>query len=384
MKGIKINKLFIVLTFLSLLFALLQGGLLPYLLFYSLFFLFIISFFYIYIISKTLYVKVDAEQSYFSAGDNTECTTEINCTMTIPIPYVEVKNSDSDEVVTLTMNENTWINKKINFHSRGIYDVGTVYLKAFDVLNIVSFYKKEDLSTKLKVYPKVYQINSLSGGGKDVFINTFDKTVSNEDQFTIKDVRKYRNGDSLKKVHWKLSAKHNELYVKNADTISGEELILFMDMNKNNYSYDMLGKAEEAVVDISMSIIHYMIQRDMNLNIFINSDSLTSYKVYVKEDFNSLMELMVNMKSNGSLDLSTFMKEQCYKLPKVNKLVIVTAALNETLSNNLISYKKQGYNLSVFFYLKDTEAESHKNILKSWGIDCIDFDSVYKISEVSS
>jgi uncharacterized protein (DUF58 family) len=382
MKGIKVNKIFIASTFFSLLFAMLQGGLLPYLLFYSLFFLLIISFSYIFIISKTLYVKVDAEQSYFSAGDNTECITEINCTMTMPIPYVSVKSSHSDEVVTLTMNENTWINKKINFHSRGIYDVGTVYLKAFDVLNIVSFHKKEDLNTKLKVYPKVHQINNLSGGGKDVFINTFDKTVSTEDQFTIKDVRKYRNGDSLKKVHWKLSAKHNELYVKNADTISGEELILFMDMNKNNYSYDELGKAEEAVVDISMSIINYMIQREMNLNIFINSDSLTSYKVSVKEDFNSLMELMVNMKSNGVLDLSTFMKEQCYKLPKVNKIVIVTATLTESLSNSLISYKKQGYNLSVFYYLKDVEAESYKSTLKSWGINCLNFDSIYKLSEV--
>jgi uncharacterized protein (DUF58 family) len=309
----------------------------------------------------------------------------------ITVLYIETKNCNyadknniCDEVITLTIEENAWLNRKISFYSRGIYDLGTISIKAYDIFRIISFYKKQDLNIKLKVYPKIYDIKKLPGGGKDLFINTLDKTVSNEDQFTIKDVRKYRTGDSLKRVHWKLSAKHNELYVKNSDTTSGEEIAILMDMKKENYDYDSFGKAEEAVVDFSMSIVNYIVRREinMNTNIFMNSNKITSFQVRDKEEFNSLMELMVNLKSDGLMDLESFIQEQCYKLHKVNQIITIIAKLTISFTNSVIGLKSQGYNISVFFYLEDSEAEQCEIMLRKWGINCLNIVNMCKISEV--
>jgi hypothetical protein len=64
---IKINKLFIILTLLSILFAYAVGGLFPFLLFYTLITILIITSIYMLIIAKSIYFNVVVEQGYYSA-----------------------------------------------------------------------------------------------------------------------------------------------------------------------------------------------------------------------------------------------------------------------------------------------------------------------------
>jgi hypothetical protein len=336
------------------------------------------------IIKNSLTLKVVIDQGYYSSGDSVECITQINSdNFMLPIPYVEVRsnafstNSDClGELVTITTDENKWINNRLVFYCRGIYDLGTVSVKAYDLFNFISFTKQEDMNIKVKVYPKIYDIPKIFGGGKDIFMETLDKNISNEDPFTIKDVRKYRSGDSLKKVHWRLSAKHNELYVKNSDTVSGEEISLFLDMGKENYKLSSNGSVEEALVDISMSIINYMRKKDISINIFMNSLNLTSFKVTSTDDFNSLMELMVNIKSNGIMPIEEFIQHQCYRLHKINKIIAVTSKVHKAFANNMINLKTQGYSISVFYYLTDQESSNYNEMLKNWGITCISFENI--------
>ena len=50
----------------------------------------------------------------------------------------------------------------------------------------------------------------------------------------IIDIREYVSGDSLKTVHWKVSAKKDELYVKERGDTTQERTMLLLELNKND------------------------------------------------------------------------------------------------------------------------------------------------------
>jgi len=84
-----------------------------------------------------------------------------------------------------------------------------------DYLGIVKFVHEPISIKEITVYPRLIKLDSLKL--KTDYLSE-SHALSNsrfENTLTFSDVRKYTYGDSMKKIHWKLSSKMNELLVKN-------------------------------------------------------------------------------------------------------------------------------------------------------------------------
>ena len=378
---VSFNKPFIILLVLSLIFGLAYGGILFYYIFYSMFFMLIANSIYIAIVNYYVNIEIIFGADYLYAGDKATCTTILKCDVYLPIPYVEIKSTVFEtasaeytgQLVTLTTEENQWIKNEIAFNKRGIYNLGKVDLKIKDVFNVIELKKNIDIKKYVKVYPKVYEIISLISGGKDIFRDSIDFKGNNEDQFTVKDVRKYRQGDSLKRIHWKLSARYGELYVKNFESISGEEAVVFVDLNKKNNDYDAFGIYEEKVIDIAVSIINMMRKKDIQTKVYVNSKVPREFNILCKEDFNSLLEYFVNQQSDGELDFSEYLQENYYKIHRVNKIVAITCRIDEKVVSNIIGIKSSGYSIALYHSLEEKKDMVLEEELKLNGVDCIGF-----------
>ena len=378
---VKFKKSFAILLIFSLILGLTYGGVLFYYTFYSMFFVLITNVIYIVIINYYLKIEVNFKADYLYAGDTADCTTILKCDFDIPVPYIEIRSAVFEtafteypaQLVSLTTEENQWIRNSIVFHKRGIYNLGKVDLKIRDVFNVIEIRKNINTKDYVKVYPKIYEMMSLSSGGKDIFRDSIDFKGNNEDQFTIRDVRKYREGDSLKKIHWKLSARYGELYVKNFESISGEEVIIFVDMNKKNKDYDIYGIYEEKVVDIAISFINMMRKKDIQTKVYINSKVPREFNILCKEDFNSLLEYFINQESDSELDFSEYIHENYYKVHRVNKLLAVTCKIDEKVVSNIISIKNSGYSIALYHSFEENKDIQLAQELKTRGIECLGF-----------
>lgn len=95
-----------------------------------------------------------------------------------------------------------------------------------DMLNIVSSTKKDEVSWVLTVMPENIEIDGIinvnSIGESDI---ASDK--KGYDGNEIVDIREYRPGDKLQKIHWKLSIKKDDLLVKeNGESLENSIIIL--------------------------------------------------------------------------------------------------------------------------------------------------------------
>jgi hypothetical protein len=376
---ISVNKNFAIMFFISAALAFTLGGTLPYYILYFLSMAFIIGFIYILLQKFTIDAEVHVREKIHSAGDFIEILTVIKSGIFIPTPYVLIKSecfthaleSYNGEFTNITSEENSWIRNQVKFYGRGIFNFGSVEVTVTDFFQIINFRKAIDSDVKIKVYPKIYKLKNLTLGGKDIYQQVLDKRSTNEDIFAIKDVRKYRHGDSLKKVHWKVSAKHGELFVKNSDNISGEEFVIFLDMNNANLLLDEKGSQEESMVDLCVSLVKHMQLKGINARVFFNCEEPMCMDITTKEKFDELMDFLITQSSDGKVEFCEFIYKHFYKVQRNNRLALIVGNIDERLCSSLSRIRGNGYGITLFYCSAEKKAEE-KGIsrLRTIGIEC--------------
>lgn len=363
----------------SALFAFFEGGNLPYLLFYCATIIFAVGYIYMSIQKRFTDAEVIFKETVRQAGDEGECLIIVKCDSNLPLPYVEVSSGAysqsrdvySGDLVSVSAEENAWIRLKVEFRCRGIYDFGSLRLKSYDLFHVFSYDINLDCSIKVKVYPKIHSIVKINAGGKDIYQKSLSLRSNIEDVYTLKDVRKYRMGDSLKRIHWKVSAKYGDLFVKESDNISGEEYTLFLDMNKNNYFLDDNGSIEENMVELCASIVKNLLLKGIDSNILLNSRHPQNFKVSSSLGFESFMSSMIEQKSDGEKDFSSFIYENLQNLQKINGIALITGTIDGKLLRTAAEIKNNGYPAAVFYCDSDPDSCGNAASLSSMGINCL-------------
>ncbi|WP_135305335.1 DUF58 domain-containing protein [Haloarcula amylovorans] len=112
------------------------------------------------------------------------------------------------------------ISYEVTYDRRGEHRLGPVDVALTDALGLVVSKTTVDATRDVLVYPSVYRV-----GGPDTFVQTL--VPDTEDRQAFDRLREYVPGDSLRDVHWKSSAKRDDLLVKEfADQRSDRGLLV--------------------------------------------------------------------------------------------------------------------------------------------------------------
>ncbi len=106
---------------------------------------------------------------------------------------------------------------KIVVDSAGAYDVRLEKIRLFGLVGLISFTKKNKDLTTFCILPEVYSMGIEVKDSTRNFrgdADIFDDFRSGEDPTETFEIREYREKDKLQNIHWKLSAKMDDLMVK--------------------------------------------------------------------------------------------------------------------------------------------------------------------------
>lgn len=151
---------------------------------------------------------------------------------------------------------------KVSAEKCGRMQVKLRKYKATDCLGFFAVRRKGGQMCSVTVMPKPYPVNLVVSGRTKWFPidgETYAQDRSGEDSAEIYEVREYRPGDRQQKVHWKLSAKAEELYIKEFSYPIGAAVILLLEGGQSAGGSEFL----EAVVSLSMAMLakecpHYL------------------------------------------------------------------------------------------------------------------------------
>ena len=194
----------------------------------------------------TIIAKHSLSVSMLCDGVTTEKNTpytysfriENNSILALPFVEAQVSIPQSNAVrctertVRISMAPKTAYHMKntVSFRFRGTYDIG---VKCFYVYDFFRIYRArvdvEDLTT---VYVLPRRLTLEDTAAHSISDDTA-RTVRSPlvvDKLEVSDIRDYRNGDSLKAIHWKLSSKSETFIVKDYNTGTSNQTVVFCDL----------------------------------------------------------------------------------------------------------------------------------------------------------
>jgi uncharacterized protein (DUF58 family) len=167
------------------------------------------------------------------------------------------------------------------YSRRGEFEIGPVIIEYSDLFGLTEILLMYDENEKLKVIPKVKAISKLEWAvptkriGDDYSV----KMLVNSDE--LYDVRKYVRGDDVRHVHWKLTAKKQELMLRKPELtfVSIADLIIILDnqIPQGNQSRDF-GQFEgvddllDRMVSTAASILDYAARYKTSTKVFYFTD----------------------------------------------------------------------------------------------------------------
>jgi len=137
---------------------------------------------------------------------------------------------------------------------RGIHNWDTVTVNSGDPLGLVSYEGRTKTSSQLVVYPRTIKLQAMN-----FFPRRVDGTVSakrslNHDFSQLVGIREYRPGDKLSLIHWKSTAKTNQLQTKEFAPFLMDSSLVVLDCSIGSWKPGYNPSFEEAIT-ISASLV---------------------------------------------------------------------------------------------------------------------------------
>lgn len=158
---------------------------------------------------------------------------------------------------------------------RGEYTLGVDKAVIYDFLRIFKFRLGKTPRCNVTVTPRRIMLDETNA----LCADDYDSSITNisfMDSGSFASVRKYADGDLMKRVHWKLSAKHDELMVKEMEQNLGSSALIITDMHAVSEDNDENMRVADACAEASLAITRKIISDGRSaVNVYRTSDANT-------------------------------------------------------------------------------------------------------------
>ena len=158
----------------------------------------------------------------------------------LALPFIEAQVSIpqsnavrcTERTVRLSMAPLTSYHMKntVSFRFRGTYDIGVKCFYVYDFFRIFRIRIDVENLTTVYVLPRRLTLEETSAHSVSDDTARTVRSPLVVDKLEVSDIRDYRNGDSLKSIHWKLSSKSETFIVKDYNTGTSNQTVVFCDL----------------------------------------------------------------------------------------------------------------------------------------------------------
>ena len=168
-----------------------------------------------------------------------------------------------------------------------------------------------------------------------------------EDVSSISDIRKYEYGDSFKKIHWKLSAKVNDLMVRNFETTSRTKYVVFLDLRKQGLPGELEAAFEDKFIEAAAAVVNYLLSNRISMDLVYHQRELIRLEGDNPGDFDGIYGVLAGVPFEAQVDLKGL--EGLYRndITLNTKYIIITSSPEDALFSEMPETRLYGHELQV-------------------------------------
>ncbi len=185
--------------------------------------------------------SVSIKPSATAKGESARLILQLHNPTRIPLPSAMVtlsfrslfygENDEASHILSLRAHCDNTLMFPVKLTKCGIYETALSRIQGFDFLHLFCFQKDLDITSQIRVLPDVLPVKERHEALYSEGFDEFEESgKSGNVSSNVTDIREYRPGDRLQKIHWKLSSKIDKLMVKENEATSTNEFFLLMEL----------------------------------------------------------------------------------------------------------------------------------------------------------
>jgi uncharacterized protein (DUF58 family) len=224
--------------------------------------------------------------------------------------------------------------RQMNFHyqvtglQRGVYKIGSTTITTGDLLGIIQRDRKDVRKDEILVYPKVVPVRGWSGNHpEELGLRQPTRRRTNESSNVI-GVRNYVPGDRLSRIHWPASARKGVLQAKEFELHVSSELMFVPDLAQSSFQ-NTSPATFELEMTIVASLIKYTYEVRRMFGFTMHGEKLVQFPAGMDEAlFLRCMDVLATANPNGRTDFPSSMTRIAQEAPQGATLVVVSPKLS--------------------------------------------------------
>jgi uncharacterized protein (DUF58 family) len=288
-------------------------------------------------------------QLHGRVGDTLRLTYTLRNAGRIPKPWLEVNNPTNlpgglaGRALSLhSRGERSWV-VKTPLARRGHFRIEPLQIRTGDPFGLFEASAAVGQGLTLVVYPRVERLPMwrLPAANIEGSHSAPERTLQTTPLATT--VRPYAPGDSFNRIHWKSTARHGEIQVKEFDLEQTSDVWIFLDLERRIQA----GKGDESTVEVAVRAAASIADRGLLENRAVGITTNGHRAAILPADRGGrqhlkIMQLLAAVDADGSAPLAEALVNGLARLRRGMTAVIITSSRDRGWVRPLASLRTRG------------------------------------------
>ncbi|MBX2998869.1 MAG: DUF58 domain-containing protein [Caldilineaceae bacterium] len=285
------------------------------------------------------------------------CEDEIPGALTIE-PETRINRYSSARRMLVNLFSVRWYERitrryRITGTERGAWLFGPVQLISGDIFGFSV--KRESIPelTTLLVYPRIVPISTLGLPARHPFGEDKAERRVVEDPMRLMGVRDYQQGDSFRHIHWKASARRQDLQTKVFEPSANRLFLIFL--NVDTYRNRMEGadpELREYAITAAASIGRWAWEKGETVGLYSNGSLPAGGRLRVlagnrPDQAVRILEGLARLRAISLSNIEQILQIETESLRYGSTIIVVTSVVDEILERPLLDLRRRGHAVVV-------------------------------------
>ena len=215
---------------------------------------------------------------------------------------------------------------------RGRYPFDTVRLTIEDPFSLARTELVQGEAQALVVYPRLVELDRLFSEGGAHAQEGRRLLLQRPTGFELHSVREYAHGESLRKVHWRSTARRGQLMVKELEDAPRDEVAVLLDGDAGA----VVGESFELAVRAAGSILQAHHRRGRRCALVVNSAARESQPIATAAQWRRALVLLAATEPDAQTPAFALLQAAGGAVARSLELVVVTSRVDVPLVDRLV------------------------------------------------
>ena len=244
----------------------------------------------------------------------------------------------------------------------GIYEAGLQKVSVADIFGLFRFRVPVDREgSSLTVLPRPFDIEKprmvLGDEGSVVLAR------SQEDYNAPDDVRAYRTGDAMKRIHWKLSSRKRELLVRRFEMPAPPDTLILLDCNEPLGGENVEEGKEclrDAMCETAVAVARMQMEDGSPVRLPMYGKRANEFSSDQAEGLALLQEMLAAQPFGGGEDFARVLNLELRRMRRTGAAVIITTRLDAQVVEGVIHIRRMGPSARLYLVTYTPEAPEYQ------------------------